>query len=188
MLREFESLEELIKYENPSDKSIESLTVIVYRNSLQILYLRFSKLPNRNVNIEQKGDERQVADTHNFLETQFQRMSPWYSFIIKSGVKSFLLDAFVGGTIITLPLLITFDKLKKNGYVQSDYVFLLFIAIGAFFLGGLLFLIKYKFFPTGVFAIGQGEKRHNNYDIYRTVFIIGFLINILAGIVLAFFT
>jgi hypothetical protein len=63
------------------------------------------------------------------------------------------------------------------------------IAVAAFLpqiIGGILNWIRDKNFPKTVFAIGQGAKRHANKEVVRTVVIVGFVVSLVAGVVLFF--
>jgi hypothetical protein len=70
-----------------------------------------------------------------------------------------------------------FDRESLSGF---SIVLFGFVLLG---FGCLFYNIKEKFFPLGVFAIGQGDKRHRDKEIIRTVIIIGFFISLIAGII-----
>jgi hypothetical protein len=49
----------------------------------------------------------------------------------------------------------------------------------------LLSRLLRKAFPMGVFLIGQGLKRHQDTDLLRTVVILGFLVSVVAGVLVS---
>jgi uncharacterized membrane protein len=46
-----------------------------------------------------------------------------------------------------------------------------------------LYWLRKRFFPVATFAIGQGLTRHQHYEQIRWVVIVGFVISVLASIV-----
>ena len=101
-----------------------------------------------------------------------------------------LLDIFIVSLLAMTVALFLLTRLHlpilgpRLGGIFSPFV-LLSLPIGiVVFL--LLFIVRKKFFPIGVFAINQGLKRHQDREKIRTIVIAGLIINVVAGMVVAF--
>jgi hypothetical protein len=182
--RQFESLNELIDYENLPGKEMKSLGITVYSSNLQKVYIRLSKSHVKNINIEIKGGEEEVRNLYEFLENQFHAMAPWYSPFIKWGVKSFIIEYFIT-IMFMIPVILWINNVRKSGYDMNDYKLYIPLVCAPIIMSAVLRLIKNNFFPAGVFAIGQGKKRHQDADIIRTAIILGFLIEAISAIIFA---
>ena len=95
------------------------------------------------------------------------------------GVVGLLLFAWLKGYLIA----------QNRGSADAGDA-LLSLAWGISIMAAATVLNHYKgrFFPMGVFAFGDGLKRHENIEVIRTVFIAGFIVSIVASIFYGFFS
>jgi hypothetical protein len=176
--REFESLAELLSFEHPPNKDILILRLRSYTKDLA-LYLRLDKDAIKNVTINLEGDEEAVMTISEIIEDRLAGMRPWYSPFTSIFLVSYLwffwalinlLISLVRGTLTLASFSIRFTP--------SFWIFVLLGTISAV----VVQLFQGKVFPKGVFAFGQGAKRHQNMDIFRTVVVVGFVISFLSSI------
>jgi hypothetical protein len=164
LVREFTSVADLVHFENVPNKEIEALGINVfskdYLEKKAFIHLS-SRYAFNNILIRLEGEERNVSEQK-------------YSGLI--------IDIFVTW-IFVLPL--SYFFVRRSSTVKD---FIILIAVQLAF-GTILSIIwgriKGYSFPTGVFAIGQGAKRHEDKDRIRTTVILGFFVSLVAGIVVA---
>lgn len=142
-----------------------------------------------------KGDEEYVTRMTSKLEDRFSAMKPWYGLIAKSGWLILLLlswipsiSQLVGGYQSSYTLSSLLHDIINTPFPKLTVGFILtliILAIGVFLFAQLSRLWNFVF-PMGAFAIGQGTKRHKNRELLRTLVVIGFGINLLAGLIILF--
>lgn len=193
--REFPSVDELLKFENPPKKSIKALRIFTAPNGdMTSLTLRFDTDSMRNIYYSIEGEESAVLDFMEQLEERLSGMRPWYALVADTGYRGVLFPFLVGlatswlivaGVVrsaISIGLLPEIWNLSVQAVIGTVALFLL----GMFAQQSIL-KIRRAFFPNGMFAIGQGAKRYKDADIVRQAIIVGFGIEILGGVTLAFF-
>jgi hypothetical protein len=188
--REFATLEELSKFENPPKKSIKSLRLKGYsRDRKTSAWVALDTSSSRNIYISVEGDEDAVATINDSFENTLAAIKPWYALLARTDF-TLVLSALVivPAIIIVLSIGLGIVKLRSDpsfdfaSGLQSFYKGVTFWLI-PFILGFILNRIRYTTFPMGVFAIGQGAKRHKDKEIMRTVVIVGFFISLVSSIV-----
>ena len=194
--RKYDSLEEFLSFEHPPDKQITRLVIRSYSNHVKdttSVYFDNHQPPRHNISSLSSGDESYVTDVSTRLGDRFSAMKPWYWWIAKNG-WFVLLILWISGWVGTTGRNLASSSYSvssllsdiKNASVGAVFLFLLVciivVPIGIWLFNTLQRFINYVF-PMGVFAIGQGTKRHNDKEKWRTLVIVGFVVNILAGFV-----
>ncbi len=180
-VRDFTSIDELIKFDNVPKKEIESLGINVYsKDYKKTMFIHFSKTTYKNILVKIEGEDEDVSKFREFLEERFYEMKPWYGFICIPKYRVFIVDMLLL-LIFSIPFNLFLNHLLPHSFTNSA-------AIGLFF--GVIFMwiwanIKRTMFPTGVFAIGQGIKRNEDKDKVRTTIVISFLVSLITGIIVA---
>ncbi len=111
-------------------------------------------------------------------------MKPWYSFLSRTE----------SGLLFWGLLLLTFISLAVSNYFagrlkipDSSNITFAFVSIVSVIFGVVVSLIfsklQHSIFPMGVFALGQGAKRHKDKEIIRTVVVVGFFISLVSSVV-----
>lgn len=193
--REFPSVDELLKFENPPKKSIKALRIFTApRGDMTSLTLRFDTDSMRNIYYSVEGEESAVLDFMEQLEERLSGMRPWYALAADTGYRGLLLPFLVGMVTVSLILQIGVRAAVSLGLMSEkpdSYAPLVVAGIALTLIGmysqQIILNIRKAFFPNGMFAIGQGAKRYKDADIIRQAIIVGFAIEILGGITLAFF-
>jgi hypothetical protein len=188
--RDFLSLTELLEYENPPNKAIKSLRI--YASSTDVtVWIRFYTDISHNVSFSVDGSEEKVIPIIESLEERLSAMRPWYSIVALPDYRGLILE---GICALILALAIQRVALLKLGLwdtkISSYFSLFLFTIVILFFASLINILVtrlRKNYFPSGVFAIGQGFLRHQNKETIRTVIIFGFVLEIIGGVAVAFF-
>ncbi len=83
--REFSTLNDLLGFENPPNKDIESLRLRAYSESLDTrVWIKFDKDSLRNIFISIEGDEEAAVAINDSLEESFSAIKPWYALLART--------------------------------------------------------------------------------------------------------
>ncbi|MDQ1610401.1 MAG: hypothetical protein QOG00_332 [Pyrinomonadaceae bacterium] len=184
--RDFSSKEELLNFEHPPNKDIRILRISGYSDKVSFFLIRFDKDSLKNIFMSLDGDEEAVMALSEIVDNRLAAMKPWYS-LLASPVPWILLLLTPG------ILLFLWDLVRiLTGRVSTQVIFGGFGSVYVWIIGlsgALVFLflerLKLYIFPMGVFALGQGARRHKNMETIRTVVVVAFLISIISSIVVA---
>ncbi len=188
--REFKDLGEFLKFENPPGKDIRILRIKGYSDDLKTrFWLRLDKDPMKNVFLSIEGDEQAVMAVNDLVDNRLAAMRPWYAlfsnpfaYLIMSGFITLLYIIFILWGLAT-------GKLTVNNLSESFSKIQVASLIVPIIIGIVMPIIFRKaqlyVFPMGVFAIGQGAKRHKDKDILRTGVVIAFAISLLSSVIVA---
>ena len=183
LVREFTSASELIQFENVPSKEIEALGINVFSKDYEKkAFIHLSRATFSNFVIRLEGEEKDVSTLTEFLEERLDAMKPWYAFISKQKYSGLILDVILTW-IFVLP--IGYFFFRRSSTIK-DFMILVAaqLAIGTT-LSVIWGRIKSYSFPTGVFALGQGAKRHEDKEKIRTTIIAGFFVSLVASIIVA---
>lgn len=185
--REFSALEDLIAFENSPTKNIKALGINARSNDgTTYVWVRFDtdRLSNIRINIE--GEEEIAAAINERLEERVSNMKPWYARMAQLGIWQIYLVIY---TFLLVWFLVAYATGKLRPPNSLSYVWPLLIGLLAGIVIGIIANIldwlKRALFPMGVFALGQGAKRHKDKDLIRTTVIIGFLVSFVASVIVA---
>lgn len=188
--REFLTLDEFLRFENLPKRNILSLRIQGNSRDPSVsLSATFTDDVSRNINISIEGDEVAVVSLSDLFEETLAGIRPWYSSLARANFYVIIYAIFLIPALI-LMLLIGFGMIKviEDSPSLSMTTAIKIIIKGMFFgllppfVGFLLHKIQRPIFPMGVFALGQGAKRHRDKEMMRTVVVLGFLISLLASI------
>ncbi|MDX6557950.1 MAG: hypothetical protein QOF72_999 [Blastocatellia bacterium] len=187
--REFATLQELLDFENPPSKEIQSLRIMASSEDLNTrIWLKLENDTARNIFVSIEGDESAALSANDSLEEIFSAIRPWYSRLSRT-------DFYLVLTIILMtPLLVLLlgmalglVKINPNepfslqaalpGIVRGSL-----IGIAPLVFGAMLNRVKRTLFPIGVFAIGQGAKRHKDKEIIRTLVVVAFFVSLASSV------
>jgi hypothetical protein len=191
LTRRFSTVQELINFENPPLKDIRLLRIkslnatISFENTWARVHAQYTAYNNIWIYIE--GEEKKVLDLLRDFEDRLAAMKPLYSFL------NFLSPSILI-TLIWLPMVLLyivpliqwfqtkeFNLVTSGEYGAGRYLFLILPVL--FLVLVLFFYNRGRLFPMAAFRIGQGEKRYNDKSFLRTVVLLGFGLNLLAGLV-----
>lgn len=187
LVRQFSTLEALVRYENPRRASITSLELSARSaNHETTAEISLGRRYTTSMTASLRGEEACISSLRTSLTDVLEGMRPWYSRI--ATVDLF----FVWFPILTVPyLLITILGLSspRSSKVEIPFrtaVYLTAVVVGALAAIGFViwgtWRLRSRFFPVSTFAIGQGAGRHQRDEQLRWAVIVGFLVSVSASI------
>lgn len=194
--RTFYSLEEFEAFSNPERAAILELSFDARSDdSVQRVTFVFNTDAQNNTRRKIEGQEALVTSLATFHEDFLAARRPWYSWYSRARWGLIVPGIFATGWIVVGILL--YFKIQAAKSVMWEWpkegiparVFFLGAVVGLAPGFSELFLkfMRKKFFPTGVFAIGDGLSRHENKEVTRTVVIAGVAISILVTLIMSVF-
>lgn len=181
--REFDSLEDFVQFENTPKKDIKEVGLNAWSEDYTTkIHLSFSKRGNPSVLVNFRGEESDAVKLDDFLSERFTAIKPWYSFLAKEDFLSGLITLLLQSVIVMVFIIFLWKSLPL---FQISFTWqIAIVVVISMVLNGLLTILRKVYFPVGVFLIGQGVKRYEDKDRIRTLIIVGFIINLIAGIVI----
>jgi hypothetical protein len=213
--REFASLVDLLKFENPPNKRINAvwLTASPSRGAMKLGLLFDSKLSSflsvdGNIFLRVEGTDDDMVAAHDLIEEHLVGMKPWYKTIAGCNLPKMIL--LVSGMLlwflipygltraldkeaqVVASMLVRFPGIaylpSESIAVVFEFLLLLAIPIVIVLLPAKIFnWIREWAFPTGVIALAQGAKRHAHKEILRIAVAIAFSVSLVASLVAAWF-
>jgi hypothetical protein len=191
--REFTSIDELLKFENSPKKEILKLRISGFSDDLKNrFWLKFDRAERSNIFISCKGEEDYVLKISDYIDEYLTGIRPWYALISRTDfgfIASIAWLALLLGILIATA--ITKPSTFRELYSQNAGAVMVQIVLGALMslipltAGFILNRIRSSVFPMGIFAIGQGAKRHKDKDIIRTGVIVAFIISFISSMIVA---
>ena len=191
--REVPSVTDLLNFENPPHKAIKSIRFLTSPKGGDIttLWLRLDTDAFRNIGYSIEGKESAVVEFKDLLDERLSAMRPWYWIVadtgFQGGILVWLLTWFVNTIVAVKVISYLISQKILPGEVPSGLLSGSAIAIYIFFtliISLVVTRIRAKTFPNGVFALGQGKRRHANSDVWRVGLGLGVAASIAASILL----
>jgi hypothetical protein len=183
--RSFETVDELLAYENPERKEIKKLRVTAFSSTPggSRALLSLSSKPWYNVHLSLEASEGMAETLNERLVDEVTGLRPWYALLARTDFTWLLLGiyAIVWGSLI-LPS--RWPRVSQ-GSMWSGILIGVGVGLLPQVLGVVLNRVRARYYPTGTFALGHGATRHHNKETVRTVIIMGFVISIVAGLITA---
>jgi len=187
--RTFTSLDQLASYENPRARAINSLTfrardAKLDRRASITLGARYSS----SIMVYIEGPEEVVVPAKNTLGEFFDGIKPWYSPV--SRVDFFYLVLAVASFAFTVLNLMVNGGSGKAEPIEFGRATLVTAVVIAMLAGlaafvWILNMLRTRFFPVVVFALGQGQGRYELDDKVRWAVIVGIAVSVVASLVVA---
>jgi hypothetical protein len=187
-VRHFESCEELLHYENPLRAAIVSIELSAMSHPYERAEVSVGQKYSSIVEFTLHGQESNISDLRRSLADVVDGMKPWYSWVATVSLFNFLFPlVFVCLTLFVLTS--TFKIENSPGMSLSRAILTIVIAVfGSGAIAGSFWLIQYlrtRHFPKISFCIGQGVARHQTNENIRWVWLVGFIVNVVASIVVS---
>lgn len=196
--RKYSDLVELKNFPNSVRAAITELRISGRsREVLSDVSVAFNTLDRDNFRFTVDSDQDTATELNEYIEDLLERVEPWYSSVAKSNWTNLVLFSIAGYFGLRIALMLYamgFDTAKRllDGPAPPFWTprmigFMFFGFFAPIVLSYILDPIKRRYFPTGVFALGNGLSLHESRETKRTVVIAGFVISVLASIFLSFF-
>ena len=165
--REFEDLENLTSYDNPSTKQIVALYIESHSDGWEkSVDVKFSNGEFSSINI--KAHEQTASEIREKISDILDGTRPWYS-------RLALVHHSSSGMMVTLLIVALISLIAAphiwTGFSDFEYMrqLLLTTMVTIWLLAGLGWL-RPRLFPTCCFALGQGEHRYGRLvNIHRAI-------------------
>ena len=192
LVRYFSSLDDLSAYENPPRARITKLTISShspdYRSFLTLSVGTLGDYGNIHLSLDAEGQT--ATTTSAVVEDWLQGVRPWYAFLARSSIAR-LLERLTGLFFLIGALTFALGRsLAPNQPIHVDAILNVTaraVVLAAPVVAGLVIIevLRVRVFPMGTFRIGQGDKRHKDLELWRTVVVLGFVVSLAAGILVA---
>jgi len=193
--REYESLQKLRDYENPKDRELISVSIHArdkeFKKSIRLrIGYRPFEWPSYHATIAVQSDvspENTIEGVRNTLVEFFDGMKPWYSWFTTVSISKYIFYVSSSITVLWIGIVLVMTGFRwgvlKEGlgnYQLRNFLWSIIL------LGSLaaLHAIRVRVFPFWFFAIGQGKRRFEHAEIWKIAFLVGFGINVLAGLII----
>lgn len=191
--RAFTDINELRKFSNSQRAAILELKFVARdTNHSQRFSIVLNNNESHNVRVSLDADESIAIKINDFYQDFLDSVRPWYSWIARANwyLVVFGIWMFVQfGTLVIAMLNATSITIvwPKNGVPGKEILKGFLIGTSPLFVGLAMNIVKNKFFPTGSFAFGDGENRHNRNEVIRTVLIAAFVVSVVSSLVVSWF-
>ena len=190
--REFSNWKQFTLFDNPRQKKIISLSMNARAdNWSKSVHLRFSKSSWENIELRIKGTEQVVSRLNDDINDIVDGIRPWYSKLAR--IDFGYVIAFLYGSIfmcIGRKFLNETKETDKGPSSEKLFLWFVFFVCGfaiVFCLSWLLNKLKTRVFPIATFALGQGEQRYHLDEKIRWTIVIGFIVSLIASLVVSLF-
>jgi hypothetical protein len=185
--RRFESLDELKNFNNSEKAAIRELRISARSTEASQASWILNTDDSNNVRFSVDASEEVAVGMNEFFEDFLDRVRPWYSKIATADWSMWLIS-FAGvvlGTRILAKGTANFDAALKDVTGLAVALVLFFAFFGSPLMNFAFHPIRRKYFSTGAFAFGDGERRHSSIETSRTTVITGFGISVVASVVVS---
>ena len=185
IIRNFESCESLLSYENTKRAALVNLDIqAIDPNSRSISEVSFGEKFSAPIRVSISGEEQYVINTRAKIADIIDSSKAWYSWIAVFDLFYFWMPLIVLGSTLFNLTTKTSGSVEKGLPLKTALLALLVISsvIGAFaFIVWLTSFMRKKFFPISTFSLGQGNERNKHSEQMRWVVIVGFVISIVSS-------
>ncbi len=189
--RTFADIEELKRFGNSQRAAIAELIIIARdSNRSQRFSIALSNDERHNVRISLETDESIAIQLNDFYQDYIDSVRPWYSWIASADwyfvALGFWFFVQFGGFVIAVfkATSLSFEW-PKDGVPGPVLLKSFLIGMLPLFVGAAMNRLRNRFFPTGTFAFGDGENRHNRNEVVRTALIAAFAVSVISSLVVS---
>ena len=192
--REFNTVKELIAYENPKPKRIRSIHLSASSdNHSKSATIVFRDSFFRGVSIDINGREDIVSRLREEILDIAAGMRPWYNWIASANLFMILVIAscvlsFISAISILFEWIPISDASTSNPSNTKETAVSILLLLGVLLVLWGFHRLRNFLFPKLVFTIGQGEDQFRLLEKIRWVVIIGFGVSLTAGLVVSIIT
>ncbi len=191
--RAFENIDELKKFNNSKRAAITELSIVARdENRSQRFSISLSNDEQRNARISLEAEEAIAIKINDAYEDFLDSVRPWYSWIARAdwylvvfGIWMLIQLGFIG-ILMFKATSISFTW-PKDGIPAKELLKSFLVGLTPLFIGIAMNRVRDKFFPTGTFAFGDGENRHQHNEVIRTVLIAAFAVSVVSSIAVSWF-
>ena len=191
--RAFENIDELKKFNNSKRAAITELRIIARdEGHSQRFSISLCNDDQRNARISLEAEESIAVKINDVYEDFLDSVRPWYSWIARADWYLVVFGIWMLiqlGSISILMLKATSISFTwpKDGIPTKELLKSFLVGLSPLFIGIAMNRVRDRFYPTGTFAFGDGENRHQRNEVIRTVLIAAFVVSIVSSIAVSWF-
>ena len=186
--REFETVEDLINFENPKSKEIRCIHLSAYSdNYSERATIVLPRSFRGGISVEFAAREDVISRLREDVQDILVGMRPWYNILarVEFSNSNFLIFALLAWfVVLQVSIYENLGEEKKIAMTVPAIILsgsLWVFIMGLFFGGNKL---RDFFFPSAVFTIGQGASRFKNKEWVRRGMVISFPVSLVAGLII----
>ena len=202
--REFETIEDLIAYENPKQKEICCIRLKTFsedHSKSAEICMNDTAWNNILVDVTSCNDEEVVYRLKEEIHDVIAGMRPWYDLLHRVNLANgtfnvpWLLSTILFAFLFFRARILTWHPETESNeqtaqslpWITSVYIVIINLVIIILYVGIVIGLNRLwnSLFPRAVFAVGQGESRFKHKERIQWVVIISFVVSLAAGLVIA---
>lgn len=193
LTRQFSDLQELKQFANPARSAIRELRVVGrtadYINGAEVTFTSDDK---NNARFSVDADEPIAVELNDYFEDLLDRLRPWYARVAtadwSNAIILFVVVVALGKLVPALrsggvSLHKVAGEMKDAPWVGLG-VLMALVSVG---LAAVTARFRRKFFPTGTFAFGDGERRYAATEVWRTAIVASFVVSVIASVFVSWF-
>jgi uncharacterized protein YxeA len=178
----FTEVNKLRAFENPRKKRIVKFSArVVNREPSRRAYLSLDSHWTQNVYVNIEGSQNMTTKLNEGISTWLDGMRPWYWWLARGNPLTFSILILLTCSLVFLNSWWGYRSGLRSSKPE-EFLLPPLVTGGSFWLVAMGLM---KGFPAGVFAIGQGKRRHDLSDRLRWLAVIGFPVSIIASVIAA---
>lgn len=184
--RQFDNLDELLSYDNPSTKRIKALFITSSPHDREYASIAFEeeRYIRSVIRTHIEAEDRLDSTIRDGIVDVIDGMKPWYSPFARTTFpfgSVFTICTYIGLWWLLGQLSLNFVSLKDAS--ESTVIFFLaaLSVVAAFVMTGLNRLRR-RAFPVCYFALGQGKRRYDAEERIRWGVIVALVVSVLAAV------
>ena len=181
--REFESVDDLINYENPMSEEIRSLRLLAstwHLGSYSSAVVKFER-SSKKITIAFTASEEVASRLKREIRNIIVGMRPWYDVLSRINV------GWIFGTLLNLLWCIVVLRYVSK-FIEDKVIFGTMWLLSIIVSFAILLFVGHKLriflFSQAVFTIGQGKSRFRDKERIQWSVVISFLVSLAAGLVI----
>lgn len=185
IIRNFESCESLLSYENPKRGALIYLNIqAVDPDSHSVSEVSFGERFSAPIRVSISGEEQYVISARAKIADIIDGSKAWYSWIAMFDLFYFWMPLLLLASTLFSLTRKTSESVEGGLPLRTALLALLAISsvIGVIiFMVWLTSLIRERIFPISTFSLGQGGERNKHSEQIRWIVIVGFVIGVVSS-------
>lgn len=192
--RKFFSIDDLQVFDNPERAAIVTLEISAQTETGdQWFLISLGRDRPDNVRVSFNANEENGLSLNAAANDIIDSLRPWYSWVALADWYWIVFGGWMLYNLLSIafwllpagetPIAFSWDsRATVNDLLKALAIGFVPIAVGL-----LLNIVRDRYFPLGVFAIGQGKMRHAAQETIRTVWIAGLAVSVVTTVVVSWF-
>jgi hypothetical protein len=182
----YDNIDRVIEQPNSDERQIVSLIAGTADETVKSAYVNLKKNDSPSLEYTISGTQRDVIYLANQLDDWVAAARQWYSPFFSGASGPSVFGFVLFAALLFLPLYVWAHIARLSAQLGNGGSYQLLAVPAMFGMWATEYWIL-KIFPRGIFAVGQGEKRHQFFIYVRRSVILGTAISVLVRILWVWF-